>query len=298
MDASEISLMRAGSSPSLAKSRARVLLVLGRVSNLPTVWSNCLAAWLLAGGGPWGRFALVCVGATLLYTGGMFLNDAVDVSFDRRYRPERPIPSGQIAARTVWILSFISIVSGWVSFVELGRAAIQFATALLLAIVFYDLVHKRAKLAPLVMASCRFLLYLLAASASLGAGPDVLWRAAALAGYIVGLSYLARGESNGQRLLPWTLGLLFVPIVIAFARPLTGASILALAAALQSAWTYWALSVRRPKYLSFLPKGVSGLLAGIVLVDWLAAAGHVSAAPFFLALFVLALILQRVAPAT
>ena len=27
------------------------LLILGRVSNLPTVWWNCFAGWLLGGGG-------------------------------------------------------------------------------------------------------------------------------------------------------------------------------------------------------------------------------------------------------
>ena len=29
-------------------SQLRTLLILGRVSNLPTVWSNCLAGWWLA----------------------------------------------------------------------------------------------------------------------------------------------------------------------------------------------------------------------------------------------------------
>ena len=37
----------------------RTLLVLGRVSNLPTVWSNCLAGWLIAQGGPLERLLLV-----------------------------------------------------------------------------------------------------------------------------------------------------------------------------------------------------------------------------------------------
>ena len=32
-------------------SNLRTLLVLGRASNLPTVWSNCFAGWLLGGGG-------------------------------------------------------------------------------------------------------------------------------------------------------------------------------------------------------------------------------------------------------
>src|SRR6266853_1629535 len=100
----------------------RTLLVLGRVSNLPTVWSNCLAGWLLGRGGPWDRFALLCLGATLLYTGGMFLNDAVDEEFDRRYRPERPIASGRITGCTVWVLSCIWLVIGWLVFLRLGAS--------------------------------------------------------------------------------------------------------------------------------------------------------------------------------
>ena len=60
----------------------RTFLVLGRVSNVPTVWTNCLAGWLLAGGGEWTRFAWLCAGATLVYLGGMFLNDAFDAEFD------------------------------------------------------------------------------------------------------------------------------------------------------------------------------------------------------------------------
>src|SRR5690242_6624569 len=162
--------------------RMRALLVLGRVSNLPTVWSNCLAAWLLAGGGPWPRFGLLCLGATLLYTGGMFLNDAVDEGFDRRYRPERPIPSGQISVSTVWILSVLWLVPGWAVFFVLGRTAVQLALALLVAIVLYDFVHKRTTFSPFLMAACRFLLYLPAAVSARGVlSSALMWRALALA---------------------------------------------------------------------------------------------------------------------
>ena len=72
-------------------TRLRALLVLGRVSNLPTVWSNCLAGWLLGGGGNSAlKFAALCAGTTCLYIGGMFLNDAFDADFDRQHRQERP----------------------------------------------------------------------------------------------------------------------------------------------------------------------------------------------------------------
>src|SRR5271169_3469961 len=82
--------------------RFRTLLVLGRVSNLPTVWSNCLAGWWLGGGGNLGKLPLLFFGVSALYTGGMFLNDALDVEFDRQRRASRPIPSGRISVDTVW----------------------------------------------------------------------------------------------------------------------------------------------------------------------------------------------------
>lgn len=276
----------------------RTLLVLGRVSNLPTVWSNCLAAWLLGGGGSWNRFALLGLGATLLYTGGMFLNDAVDEAFDRRYRPERPIVSGRIRARTVWMLAVIWLVSGWMTFFPLGKAPTLIALLLLLAIVLYDAVHKRTKLAPLLMAGCRFLLYLVAASAAVvGSNPSVLWRAAALAAYIVGLSYLARGESTGARLVRWTLALLFVPTIVALIHPGAPMLFVLALATCQAGWTLWCLAARNRGQTYPVPGGVAGLLAGIVLVDCLAAVGHGFVAGF-ICLFLFALLLQRLAPAT
>src|SRR5262245_58250570 len=80
----------------------RTLLILGRISNLPTVWSNCLAGWLIGQGGDPGRFLLLNLGATFLYLAGMFLNDAFDAQYDRQHRSERPVPSGAIALSSVW----------------------------------------------------------------------------------------------------------------------------------------------------------------------------------------------------
>src|SRR5919199_531467 len=49
------------------------LLRLGRVSNLPTVWTDVLAGTALAGGDPLsGRTALALAAMTLFYIGGMF----------------------------------------------------------------------------------------------------------------------------------------------------------------------------------------------------------------------------------
>jgi len=90
----------------------RTLLVLGRVSNLPTVWSNCLAGWWLGGGGNYWKLPFLLLGVSLLYTGGMFLNDAFDEDFDRQRRTERPIPSGKISTGRVWQLGFGQLALG------------------------------------------------------------------------------------------------------------------------------------------------------------------------------------------
>jgi len=277
----------------------RTLLVLARVSNLPTVWSNCLAAWLLAGGNSWSRFGLVCLGATLLYTGGMFLNDAVDQDFDRRHRPERPVVSGLISSRAVWTLSLTWLAVGWVIFFLLGSASATVASLLVATIVLYDWVHKRTAFSPVLMACCRFLLYLLAAVAANNARDSaLLWRAGALGAYIIGLSFLARGESTGVRFWRLTIVLLFIPALVAQLRPMSVSRVtLESVTAVQIGWTLWSLLKMKPRLLSAIPQGVAGLLAGIALVDWLAAAGYGYAA-VFLFLFGAALLLQRIAPAT
>jgi 4-hydroxybenzoate polyprenyltransferase len=281
-------------------SRLRTLLVLGRVSNLPTVWSNCLAAWWLGGGGRWERFAVLCAGASLLYTAGMFLNDAFDADFDRRYRAERPIPSGQISPRAVWSMAWACLVAGWLAIIALGTTAGILAAGLVACIVVYDAIHKRTALAPLVMAACRFLLYSVAASvAQSGVTQPLIWRAAALALYITGISYLARGESGPAPVRAWPIGLLFVPVILAVMVNSAGGAVLWAVATIAAAWVLWCLRGGFMRSKRPLARGVGGLLAGIVLVDWLAAvAGGQGSGVVFVLLFVLALVSQRVAPAT
>ena len=85
------------SAPSL-----ETLLKLGRVSNLPTVWTNVLAGTVLAAGAVQGwRTGLVMLAMSLFYIGGMYLNDYFDRAIDATERPQRPIPAGDISAATV-----------------------------------------------------------------------------------------------------------------------------------------------------------------------------------------------------
>lgn len=90
-----------------------VALRLGRVSNLPTVWTNVVAGVVLSGG-TMDAFPLVLliVALSLFYVAGMYLNDAFDRKTDARERPERPIPSGQVRPSTVFAIGFSLLLAG------------------------------------------------------------------------------------------------------------------------------------------------------------------------------------------
>lgn len=279
----------------------RALLILGRVSNLPTVWSNCVAGWWLGGGGSgWALFDL-CLGATLLYVGGMFLNDAIDVEFDRQHRQERPIPAGHISIGTVWWFALVLLGAGALLLIPLGRTSAILTVLLLASIVLYDVVHKSVAFAPVVMAACRFWLFLLAASTGTdGVTGDALWCAIVLGAYIVGLSYIARRESLDSMVAAWPAALLALPVVLALIVNNGAYRGLGLGLAmLVVGWVVYCLRHTFGASGRNIGRTVSGLLAGIVLVDLLAVGGGTGwMALVFPGLFALALLGQRYVPAT
>lgn len=279
----------------------RTLLIVGRVSNLPTVWSNCLAGWLLGDGGDYDKFVLLCLGATCLYLGSMFLNDAFDADFDRQRRRERPIPSGAIGETTVWYWGIGWLGLGTVVLVTLGRTTAVLALLLGVTILVYDAVHKLIAFSPLLMAGCRFLLYLVAASISAeGVTGLVIWSALVLGAYIVGLSYVALRESTNGPMQYWPCLLLAAPLVLAYVVNADAERSRALALS-ALAWL-WILRccrfmLRGPN--RNLGRTVAGLLAGIVLIDLLAVAPEpYQVGLVFALLFGTALLLQRFVPAT
>src|SRR3954468_10069580 len=283
------------------RSTFRSLLILGRVSNLPNVWSNCLAGWLLSHGGDHFTFLLLCAGATFLYIGGMYLNDAFDYQFDQQHRPERPIPSGAISLAAAWIWGLSWLGAGLVCLVFLGKTTAILALLLSLCILLYDAVHKMFAFSPVLMAACRFFLVLAAASAGFqGVTGSSAWSALVLALYIVGLSYIARKESVKSVLRYWPCFFLSAPLVLAIV--VNGGSFIwrgLLLCALLVGWMLWCLNFAYFSPQRNIGRCVSGLLAGIVLVDFMAAwEGDLLVASGFLALFGLALLFQRFIPAT
>lgn len=276
--------------------KLRTALRLGRVSNLPTVWTNTLAGAVLAGaGGTGAQFALMLLAFSLFYTGGMFLNDAFDAPFDAAQRPERPIPSGEIGARAVFDWGFGLMAAGIALLAWIGIAPALAGLTLATAITFYDWRHKQNLFGPVVMGLCRVLVYVGAGLCVTLALPDRLWIGAALMWcYLIGLTYVAKQENLDRVENLWPLLFLAAPVAcgawLAAARPVAGLFWL-----LFSGWMLVALWFLRRRAKGDVPRAVVSLIAGISLLDALliAAAGAPALAALALAGFGVTLILQR-----
>jgi 4-hydroxybenzoate polyprenyltransferase len=251
-----------------------VLLKLGRVSNLPTVWTNVLAGTALAGGASSRVVLFLIVGMSLFYTAGMFLNDAFDYDFDRKFRPERPIPSGQIARREVFEWGGSMLLGGLLLVLFAARegppeavvTAGAGALTLIGVIVIYDWRHKNNPVSPLLMGLCRVLIYLIAGLAVVNTIPLPLLAAAlALLCYLIGLTYAAKLEMRSVMTF-WPLAFLAVPLI--YGATLAAHSLpVAVLFILFAAWMIRALSFLLIKSRRSIPRAVIGLIAGLCLWD-------------------------------
>jgi hypothetical protein len=258
-----------------------VYLRLGRVSNLPTVWTNVAAGAVLSGMPLDPRtMAAVLLAMSLFYVGGMYLNDAFDRDIDARERPERPIPSGLVSARTVFAIGFgmlafaIAIlgVAAWGARWQGAGRAVASGGALAAAIIYYDVVHKRDPLSPLIMGLCRLLIYITAALVVSGRiATPVLAGAAALLAYLIGLTYVAKQENLARFRNAWPLAFLAVPFI--YAAPIVTDTVGGAALYLGFlGWVGYSLSFLR-RGRTNIPGAVIRLLAGICLLDALLMAG-------------------------
>jgi 4-hydroxybenzoate polyprenyltransferase len=126
----------------------------------------------------------------------MALNDYADRVVDARERPERPIPSGQIAPNEAVAVAGGLAGCGLVLAAAGGGCdALRVAAPLTGAIWAYDCWLKRTPAAPVGMAACRGLDVLL--GAGWRAGHRALPVAGVLAVHTLGVTALSRGEVHG-----------------------------------------------------------------------------------------------------
>lgn len=250
------------------------LLRLGRISNLPTVWTNVVAGTVIAGGmGSASQIAVIALAMSAFYIGGMYLNDFFDRAIDARERPNRPIVAGEISAATVSAIGFGLLAIGIALMTPFGLAATLSGIALGAVIVLYDVWHKGNALGPPIMGLCRALVYFGAGAAVTGHISLALAIGAfVLAAHTAGITYAAKQESLDTIGNLWPMLLLAAPLIAALPFIASGwivpiAFALLLVADAAAVW----LLAKRPVPGS-VPRAVSGLIAAISLVDALAVA--------------------------
>lgn len=188
--------------------KLKTLLELARISNLPTVWSNVLVGVVAGMAGTAAPNATVTLrlawplmaAMSLLYIGGMILNDAVDAKVDAKERPSRPIPSSRVSRTQAFALAMTCLGGGLLALAaicDLRPEPTLLGTGLVGCIVAYNLLHSKTAASVVLMGACRGLVILTCAAASGEAFMlHPLIFAASLLLYTIGLSVVARGETK------------------------------------------------------------------------------------------------------
>jgi hypothetical protein len=251
-------------------SSASAWLRMARVSNTPTTVSDTVAgAVLVAPLAPAGPVAVVAVAIALFYTAGMILNDVMDLAIDRRERPERPLPSGEVSVRAAVAAVVALFIVGEVLLALRDWRAAAAGLGLIALIVLYDAWHKGNAISPVLMAGCRAMVYVVAGLAIAGALNAELWGAAALLlVYVVGLTQVAKAEGAGIA-ARWPVLAVLAPAAY-WAKELPDAAVAMLLAAflLWAGYALWLVLGQRR-----IGAGVVRLIAGIAIYDALVVAG-------------------------
>jgi 4-hydroxybenzoate polyprenyltransferase len=196
--------------------KLRQYLLLVRLPNVFTTPSNILVGYLAttppaeANGF---HLAALMVSSGLLYIAGIVLNDYFDVEVDRRERPSRPLPSGNISKERAMSIALIALAAANAIALAVSPASLTVSAALTAAIIAYDYRLKRSPAGPFAMGSTRFLNVILGASPALSAavasgGRAVpvpgIWAAAIFAAtslfvYIIAIMILSKKEAGNEK---------------------------------------------------------------------------------------------------
>lgn len=267
----------------MSPSKFQAWLATARIANVPSVVSN---VWLGVALGAWSSGirdsalllkygAVLSLSGVLLYIGGNFFNDWHDREWDAKHRPERALPQGVFQPLNYLWASLRFIGLGLVCAALAGQRPMIVAMAIAALIVIYTRWHKKAVWPVVPMGLCRGLLPVMGFFAVVDApitadiASFIGLHAGGLFCYIMGLSLTARYESipnppTAHKVMARVL--LFLPVPLMAASWVKAAPLHTLIGLLPFlAWTL-PLLLRRHA----VPVMVSGFLAGIPLVEWIA----------------------------
>ena len=179
----------------------RPWLQLIRLPNVVTAAADSIAGCLLATGSlaeprHWLPLAL---SSMTLYASGTALNDVFDFEIDRAERPNRPLPSGQIArVNAAWIGGLGLALGPALAWLSGSSASGIVAVVLAISILGYDAGLKHTWLGPVFMGACRGLNLLLGMSCIPTLAGPIGWFTAGVYGlYVAGITVVSRSETSG-----------------------------------------------------------------------------------------------------
>jgi 4-hydroxybenzoate polyprenyltransferase len=187
--------------------RLKEYLLLIRLPNVFTVPSNILAGYFatitLAEADSVHLVALV-ISSGLLYIAGIILNDYFDIEIDKRERPFRPLPSGNISKRHALSIAIIALLIANTISLLLGPTSFALSLALTLAIIAYDYRLKHGLLGPFAMGAARLLNVIFGASLVLPYLSNHSYgivgaAAASLFLYTIAIIILSKKEAGNER---------------------------------------------------------------------------------------------------
>lgn len=187
--------------------RLREYLLLIRLPNVFTTPSNILAGYFAAvtvAETDIMRLIALIISSGLLYIGGIVLNDYFDVEIDKRERPSRPLPSGNVSKRHAMAIVIVALLIANTIALVVGPISLAVSLALTFAIIAYNYRLKHGLLGPFAMGGARFL------NVIFGASPALLYinnhsfaivgaAAASLFLYIVAITILSKKEAGNER---------------------------------------------------------------------------------------------------
>ena len=189
--------------------RVKSVLALCRVSNLPTVWMNVIAASLLVSYAhqqpvAWLVVLILALAMSAFYCAGMSLNDLCDYQWDKQHQTYRPLVEGKITLTQARIITIGLFVGGFGLLALAPSLAGLWYSSILFAVIYaYNLFHKQHSGSVFLMAGARALVFVVVAQALVG--ELTFWIIiAALLQFIYTLSVSLVGRHESKRGRPYS----------------------------------------------------------------------------------------------
>ena len=170
------------------------------VTAVSDVWAGISLAVLFSGLAfpAISQVLIISVASMFLYAGGVVFNDVFDVEIDKRERPDRPIPSGNLSLKNAIGIGVFCFLMGAILSATQGWTAFFIALSIAVMCLLYNGVFKHHFITgPIAMGACRALNLLLGFSVlTLPYGNFYILAFPII--YIAAITNISRGEVYGN----------------------------------------------------------------------------------------------------